>query len=77
MVWEHNTHIGDARFTAMSDAGMVNVGQLVRQRYGEPDTVLVGFASHHGSVVDETTALNPLRPLASGEGELEVWPFGA
>ncbi|MDQ4051199.1 MAG: erythromycin esterase family protein [Actinomycetota bacterium] len=51
VVWEHNTHVGDARFTDMSDAGMVNVGQLVRQRYGERDTVLVGFASHHGSVV--------------------------
>lgn len=51
VVWEHNTHVGDARFTDMSDAGMVNVGQLVRHRYGERDTVLVGFASHRGSVV--------------------------
>jgi erythromycin esterase len=51
IVWEHNTHVGDARFTDMTDAGMVNVGQLVRQEYGERDTVLVGFASHHGSVV--------------------------
>src|SRR6185295_4823542 len=31
IVWEHNTHIGDARFTDMARAGMVNVGQLVRQ----------------------------------------------
>ena len=35
IVWEHNTHIGDARFTDMADDGMVNVGQLVRERYGE------------------------------------------
>jgi erythromycin esterase len=54
VVWEHNTHIGDARFTDMTDAGMVNVGQLVRERYGERDTVLVGFASHHGSVIAAT-----------------------
>ena len=51
VVWEHNTHIGDARFTDMTDAGLVNVGQLVRERRGEDDTVLVGFASHHGSVI--------------------------
>jgi erythromycin esterase len=51
VVWEHNTHVGDARFTDMSDAGMVNVGQLVRERRGEDDTVLVGFAGHRGSVV--------------------------
>ncbi|MGI9090120.1 MAG: erythromycin esterase family protein [Gemmatimonadaceae bacterium] len=56
IVWEHNTHIGDARFTDMARAGMVNVGQLVRQGYGESPTdregvVLVGFGTHHGSVI--------------------------
>ena len=30
---------------------MVNVGQLVRERYGEDDVVLVGFGSHRGSVI--------------------------
>ncbi len=51
IVWEHNTHIGDARFTDMADHGMVNVGQLVRERRGADDVVLVGFGSHRGSVV--------------------------
>jgi erythromycin esterase-like protein len=51
VVWEHNTHIGDARFTDMQDAGMVNVGQLVRERYGEGQCALVGLGSHRGSVV--------------------------
>src|SRR5262249_20184922 len=27
IVWEHNTHIGDARFTDMAGEGMVNIGQ--------------------------------------------------
>ncbi len=31
IVWEHNTHIGDARATDMLEDGMVNVGQLVRE----------------------------------------------
>lgn len=51
IVWEHNTHIGDARYTDMTEAGMVNVGQLVRERYGEDDVVLVGFGSHGGTVI--------------------------
>ena len=51
VVWEHNTHIGDARFTDMTDAGLVNVGQLVRERHGEDDVALVGFGSHHGTVI--------------------------
>lgn len=51
VVWEHNTHIGDARATDMAAAGMVNVGQLARQRYGDADVALVGFGGHHGSVI--------------------------
>jgi erythromycin esterase len=51
LVWEHNTHVGDARATDMAAAGLVNVGQLVRQRHGDDDVVLVGFASHRGTVV--------------------------
>ena len=51
IVWEHNTHIGDARFTDMARAGMVNVGQLVRESRGDDDTVLVGFGTHRGTVI--------------------------
>ncbi len=51
VVWEHNTHVGDARYTDMADEGMVNVGQLVRERHGEDDVVIVGFGGHRGRVV--------------------------
>ena len=51
IVWEHNSHIGDARATDMEDAGMINVGQIVRERSGRDNTVLVGFGSYQGSVV--------------------------
>ena len=51
VVWEHNTHIGDARFTDMSESGEVSIGQLARERYGEKDAVLVGFGTHDGTVI--------------------------
>jgi erythromycin esterase-like protein len=51
IVWEHNTHIGDARFTDMADDGMVNVGRLVREEHAREDVVLVGFGSYRGSVI--------------------------
>ncbi len=51
IVWEHNTHIGDARYTDMQKAGMTNVGQLVREQHLEKDVVLVGFGSYEGTVV--------------------------
>jgi erythromycin esterase-like protein len=51
IVWEHNTHIGDARYTDMRHQNMVNVGQLAREAYGEKDVVLVGFGSYEGTVI--------------------------
>ncbi|CAN5468737.1 N/A [soil metagenome] len=51
MVWEHNTHIGDARATTMSNRGMANIGQLVREKYGEENVTLIGFGSYKGSVI--------------------------
>ncbi|MFC6238058.1 erythromycin esterase family protein [Longivirga aurantiaca] len=51
VVWEHNTHVGDARATDMARAGLVTVGQLVRERHESDGVVLVGFASHRGSVL--------------------------
>ncbi|SDF08490.1 Erythromycin esterase homolog [Blastococcus aurantiacus] len=51
VVWEHNTHIGDARATDMAPGGMVTVGQLLRERHGRGDVVLVGFGGHRGSVI--------------------------
>ncbi|MFG2003472.1 erythromycin esterase family protein [Spirillospora sp. NPDC048911] len=51
VVWAHNTHVGDARATTMADAGMVNLGQLVRDRHGRDRTVIVGFAGGSGEVV--------------------------
>ena len=48
-VWEHNSHLGDARATDMGRRGELNVGQLVREKYGQ-DAMLIGFTTHHGTV---------------------------
>jgi erythromycin esterase-like protein len=49
VVWEHNSHIGDARATALGRQGEWNVGQLARERYGE-EAVLIGFTTYQGTV---------------------------
>lgn len=51
IVWEHNTHIGDARATGMANAGMVNIGQLARDAYGSDKVYLAGFAGYQGVVI--------------------------
>ncbi|HEV7963450.1 MAG TPA: erythromycin esterase family protein [Actinoplanes sp.] len=49
VVWEHNSHLGDARATESAARGEWNVGQLVRERY-PGDCRLVGFTTYTGTV---------------------------
>ena len=64
IVWEHNTHIGDARYTNMANEGMYNVGQLVRQEHGGDGVVLAGFGSYEGSVVAGRSWGAPMEVMA-------------
>jgi erythromycin esterase-like protein len=73
IVWEHNTHIGDARFTDMADDGMVNLGQLARQRWGEDQVVLVGFASHRGRVIAGRAWDAPMELMPVPEAQEGSW----
>ncbi|AZN41024.1 erythromycin esterase family protein [Paenibacillus albus] len=52
IVWEHNTHIGDARATDMLADEMVNVGQLVREQAQQTDDVfIIGAGTYRGTVI--------------------------
>jgi erythromycin esterase-like protein len=51
VVWAHNSHIGDARFTEMGlTRGELNLGQLCRELWGEAQCALIGFGTHAGRV---------------------------
>ena len=65
-VWEHNSHLGDARATYMADYGEINVGQLVREKYGT-EAILTGFTTYTGTVTaasdwDEPAERKRVRP---------------
>ena len=50
VVWAHNSHIGDARYTEMGVVrDELNIGQLCRQRFGDK-VALVGLGTHSGTV---------------------------
>jgi erythromycin esterase-like protein len=49
VVWAHNSHLGDARATEMEQRGELNLGQLVRQRFGD-EAALIGFTTYTGTV---------------------------
>jgi erythromycin esterase-like protein len=72
-VWAHNSHLGDARATEMGDHGELNVGQLVRQRYGK-DAMLTGFTTYTGTVTaasnwDAPAERKRVRPALAGSYE--------
>jgi erythromycin esterase-like protein len=48
-VWAHNSHLGDARATEMSERGELNLGQLLREGYGQ-DARSIGFTTYDGTV---------------------------
>jgi len=49
IVWEHNSHLGDARATESGMRGELNVGQLVRERH-PGDCRSIGFTTYTGTV---------------------------
>lgn len=46
----HNSHVGDARETDSRRAREVNIGQLVRERFGLGQTFNIGFTTFAGTV---------------------------
>jgi erythromycin esterase-like protein len=74
VVWAHNSHIGDARATEMGEHGQLNLGQLVRERYPENETFLLGFSTHTGTVTaasdwDAPHELKAVKPSMPGSFE--------
>ncbi|MCI3922263.1 erythromycin esterase family protein [Paenibacillus sp. TRM 82003] len=73
VVWEHNTHIGDARATDMAEEGMVNVGQLARERFGREQVYAVGFGSYQGTVVAGASWGAPLEVMTVPPAPMGTW----
>jgi protein-L-isoaspartate(D-aspartate) O-methyltransferase len=49
VVWEHNSHVGNADATEMRARGEINVGSLARAEFGRA-AFHVGFGTDHGLV---------------------------
>jgi protein-L-isoaspartate(D-aspartate) O-methyltransferase len=49
VVWEHNSHLGNAIATPVGKHGQINIGQLCRQAYGDA-VYAIGQGTDHGTV---------------------------
>ncbi|MBS0204555.1 MAG: protein-L-isoaspartate(D-aspartate) O-methyltransferase [Planctomycetes bacterium] len=61
VIWEHNSHLGNAAATQFGRRGQINVGQLCREEFGE-DVYSIGQGTDHGTVAAAT----------DWEGEMEI-----
>ncbi len=75
IVWEHNSHVGDARATDMTLEGTINVGQLVREQFEEYNPKIVGFGSYAGSVIAGSEWGAPTRRMSLPEAIGGSWEY--
>ncbi|TCP52120.1 erythromycin esterase-like protein [Tumebacillus sp. BK434] len=73
IIWEHNTHIGDARATDMAGAGMINIGQLLREQHAENDVYAIGFGTHHGTVIAGRAWGAPMEEMRVPPAQRDSW----
>lgn len=73
IIWEHNTHIGDASETSMKEDGMINVGQLIREQYGKENTFAVGFGTFYGTVIAADRWGDPYKVIDVPPSKLRTW----
>lgn len=72
-IWAHNSHLGDASATEMGARGEWNLGQLLRQQYGQ-DVFSLGLSTYTGTVTaasdwDEPAQRKRVRPGLAGSWE--------
>ena len=73
IVWAHNTHIGDARYTDMHETGEVNIGHLVREQHGEERVSLVGFSTYKGNVIASVAWDEPMERMPAPKALPGSW----
>jgi erythromycin esterase-like protein len=68
IVWAHNSHVGDARYTSMgARRNEINIGQLCRERLGADNVSIIGCCTHTGTVAaahewDEDMEIMKVKP---------------
>lgn len=73
IIWEHNTHVGDASETSMAEHKMINVGQLIREKYGRMDTFAIGFGTYEGTVIAGESWGEPFQKMNVPPAKFNSW----
>ena len=72
VVWEHNTHVGNAAATEMSHRGELNLGQLCQAEFGR-SVYTVGFSTDHGTVAAASDWDEPMQRMRVRSAHVESY----
>lgn len=73
IIWEHNTHIGDASETSMKNEQLINVGQVIREQCGKENTYAIGFGTYEGTVIAADRWGDPFEIIKVPPAKLSKW----
>lgn len=73
IVWEHNTHIGDASETSMKNEQLINVGQIIREQCGKENTYAIGFGTYEGTVIAADSWGDSFKIIKVPPAQLSKW----
>jgi protein-L-isoaspartate(D-aspartate) O-methyltransferase len=62
VVWEHNSHVGNAAATELGARGETNLGELCRTTFG-PRAWALGFGTDHGTVAAASSWDGPMQVM--------------
>jgi erythromycin esterase-like protein len=74
IIWAHNSHLGDSRYTYMHGVDKLNLGRLVREKWGMDHVMNIGFTTHTGTVTaannwDDYPEYKKVNPSMNGSVE--------
>lgn len=76
VIWEHNSHLGNAEATQFGVRGQINVGQLCREHFGD-GMYAIGQGTDHGTVAaasewEGRMEIKQVRPSHAGSYERQM-----
>ncbi len=73
IVWAHNSHVGDARYSDLAEDKMINLGQRVREHQAQEGVVIVGFTTYEGSVLASNVWGEPVKKMLMPPAMKDSW----
>lgn len=76
IIWAHNSHCGDARYTSMGiRRNEVNIGQLCRENFGRENVAILGCGTHTGTVAAAHEWDDDMEVMAVNPSRADSWEY--